>query len=1105
MPPSNPSRSADTDPLLPDDQSKHAISSDEPSTLDNAPNAGATAKHSTRINTLDGPSPVPLAEPVEQPTQLGGYRIQKLLGEGGMGAVYAAVDIALRRPVAIKTMRPELASNESARSRFSREAQAAAAVENDHIVRIYFVGEDRGVPFIAMEYLRGKPLNEWMRKHLPASPQQILKIGYETALGLAAAHSRGLVHRDIKPANIWLEAPQGRVKILDFGLARSAERDVHLTGTGVVVGTPAYMALEQARGLAVDHRTDLFSLGCVLYHLATGHRPFTGSNTLAVLTSLALDTPVAPCEVNSAVPKPLSDLILRLIAKLPEDRPQTAAEVAEQLRRIFKGEKGETGTRLKTDSAPVPAQPVLMPVSTQVGETLWENIAVSGTNEHETATEAPRPAAKPAWTPIYAVTAVAALMAVIVGIILVRALTPAKPPERTAEATEPPTNPSPQRPPRPNPSPPSPTPGPNVVPPRPIPRKVPPEELIPAMTPMKPASVITLDHLDPKDIPAEERFEWQNWQDTKLVAVIGSHRRRLWGSAGPLILSPDGKRVVAGNRLLIDLETLKETWLPHDCIGFLPDGKHVFISDTIWELDQPTKEPVKSLANLSGAQFLTDRIVLGWDNGNAVAWKLGEGQLNVLKNLGKARGFLASTNGKLFAVAPESQEEYIKLYELTGDSIADRGTLSGPEGKATCKLASFANDRLAVHAPEGPVHVWDVNQPGRKLVASPTAVTAEFACCLTGSGSRIVIGHQSGFQIWEINGEKPKMVTSVSFSALGEMNLSSMAMTPDGRTILTGHLGGAIQVWSVEQDVIVARDRLEPQSTGGGQVEISPDGRTLATTSESGKIELRDLATPGLDRLPVPDDFSGTISPFSPDGRILPLIGGGASQGVSLWQIGAGREMPKRLQRLGNDSSVGWSPDGKWLAAVEQGGDLVVWDLARTSEGPRYRIPLANAKSIRFAPSGQHLIVHDNAQTLTVYAVTNKELIVQDRILDNLDQGDYSTISSDGKTVARSGWNHLIFLNFIAGKLDTKFMLPFSIGYAHLDFSPDSKAVAVPRGDQVQLLDVADGKIMRPISYVGRVTGVRYHPDGRHLFVTGVNHVIYVLRLAPPPPLKRTQ
>jgi hypothetical protein len=225
-----------------------------------------------------------------------------------------------------------------AKDRFLREAQAAAAIEHDHVVTIHQVGEERGVPFLAMQWLKGMSLNDRLHRAegehpLGALPVPlVLRLGRQIARGLAAAHDRGLIHRDIKPANLWIEPRDGgRIKILDFGLARALADNVHLTQSGTIIGTPAYMAPEQARGEAVDHRCDLFSLGTVLYRMTTGRLPFRGNSTMAVLTSLAMDTPVAARSVNADVPAELSELIMELLAKDPAARPPTARAVGDRL------------------------------------------------------------------------------------------------------------------------------------------------------------------------------------------------------------------------------------------------------------------------------------------------------------------------------------------------------------------------------------------------------------------------------------------------------------------------------------------------------------------------------------------------------------------------------------------------------------------------------------------------------------------------------------------------------------------------------------------------------------------------------------------------------
>jgi Protein kinase domain/Concanavalin A-like lectin/glucanases superfamily len=258
---------------------------------------------------------------------LGGYRVLRVLGFGGMGMVLEAEDPKLGRSVAIKVMRPRVAGSPKAVKRFLQEARSAAKVEHDHIIPIWYIGEDNGVPYIVMPFLKGESLDARAKREVRLPVADIVRIGCETAEGLAEAHAAGLTHRDIKPANLWLEAPRGRVKILDFGLARLSGQDGHLTQSGAIVGTPAYMAPEQARGQGVDARSDLFSLGGVLYRLATGRTAFAGTDTMSVLMSLASDTPADPRTLNSELPAHLADLIVRLLQKDPARRPQSAREV----------------------------------------------------------------------------------------------------------------------------------------------------------------------------------------------------------------------------------------------------------------------------------------------------------------------------------------------------------------------------------------------------------------------------------------------------------------------------------------------------------------------------------------------------------------------------------------------------------------------------------------------------------------------------------------------------------------------------------------------------------------------------------------------------------
>ncbi|WP_165225655.1 protein kinase domain-containing protein [Aquisphaera insulae] len=262
---------------------------------------------------------------------IGTYRVLEVLGSGGMGVVLRGFDPGLNRPVAIKVLAPQLATSGTARQRFAREARAAAAIRNEHVVAIHSVDEWRGLlPYLVMEFIPGRSLQARIEDPVPLDVNAILRIGMQAATGLAAAHAQGLVHRDIKPSNILLENCVERVKITDFGLARAAD-DASLTHSGFVAGTPLFMAPEQARGDAIDHRADLFSLGVVLYAMCTGRSPFRASTTLAVLKRVCDDLHRPIRETNPDIPDSLCRVIDRLLAKEPSDRFSSADEVARVL------------------------------------------------------------------------------------------------------------------------------------------------------------------------------------------------------------------------------------------------------------------------------------------------------------------------------------------------------------------------------------------------------------------------------------------------------------------------------------------------------------------------------------------------------------------------------------------------------------------------------------------------------------------------------------------------------------------------------------------------------------------------------------------------------
>src|SRR5262249_3908000 len=291
------------------------------------------------------------------------YEVLELIGRGGMGVVLKAFDEVLHRVVAVKVLAPQLATNATARKRFVREAQAGAAVCHDHVVTIHGVDEGKAVPYLVMQCVAGLSLQDKLDRDGPLSLQAILRIGMQTAEGLAAAHKQGLVHRDIKPANILLENGIERVKITDFGLARAVD-DASITQSGVVAGTPQYMSPEQAQGETVDHRSDLFSLGSVLYAMCTGRPPFRATGTMAVLKRVCEETPRPIREINPDIPEWLCAIIAKANAKKPADRFQSAKEVAGLLSQHLAHWQQPSGAALPLYEPSSEPRPTLLSAST---------------------------------------------------------------------------------------------------------------------------------------------------------------------------------------------------------------------------------------------------------------------------------------------------------------------------------------------------------------------------------------------------------------------------------------------------------------------------------------------------------------------------------------------------------------------------------------------------------------------------------------------------------------------------------------------------------------------------------------------------------------------
>jgi WD40 repeat protein len=956
----------------------------------NAPAQGGPDLEGSRADTLgdadqgEGAELTDFLGPALAPDEigrLGPYRVLQVLGAGGMGVVYKAEDPQLQRLVALKAMLPALAASASARQRFLREARAAAAIKHDHIVAIYQVGEDRGVPFLAMEFLEGEALDARLKREPPLSLGEMLRIGRQTALGLAAAHARGLVHRDIKPANLWLDsAAGGRVKILDFGLARGGGEQSQLTQQGALVGTPAYMAPEQAQGDKVDARGDLFSLGCVLYRLVTGELPFKGPDAVGTIVAVVTEEPRPPREITPETPADLSDLVMRLLAKKPEDRPTSAQAVVEALAAIDSE---------RTDLTPAPSRAALRPARKKPGGTRRRALVLA---------------------------AAGLLLAVGVAAGIYALTRPADrgppqgagldPPKDDGNTVGDPLSPLAlvSRPP--------PIPGIQSWSIEPRGHRGPISVVAYSQDSKRLASGGddgTVRLWDPKDgrllsvfLGHANKVTTLAWSPDGTVLASGSDDRtvRLWqadtgkllfllakhtGPVRTLAWSPDGKTLASGSadksvrlwdpatgesRRTFDVHkdpVVQVTWQSASTI--LSASKAGGPKKTFWLWDAGSGKTLHSHEAPGEPAWTADRKIMVYKTADDTVdfWEVAANKtrsLTLKDHQGPIRAFDISPDGTMLATGGKNMVQWWDA--ATGKAL----TVSEQQPRNVTAVMFSPDGRTLVSLGEngGEVWLWKTD-PGQKTgAASPfkSGLLARNRPSWTGwspDSKTLVAGQGEAAGFWDAASGKALYTLPMHWPG------NDVAWAPDGKRLAVSTINhqGTLWIWEADTGAFVrAVAGAGPGGRGGEYVDWSGDGKTLATSAVPYTVALWDVQS-GKPGPSLSGHTSAVIAAvFSPDSKKLASCGRfGDNNKVRIFDVAGGQGIDLPAAEV-VDQALGWSPDSRSLATG--GSGVRVWD---ANTGKPLPLNLTGLKSrvhaVAWSPDGLTLAAGNALGTVALW------------------------------------------------------------------------------------------------------------------------------------------